>query len=54
MEDNNKKVKKYKTYTAEYRVEAVQLALENGSIDKTAASLGISVHTLGSWVRRSK
>jgi len=54
MENKNKKVKKYRTYTSEYRAECVQLALENGSIDKTSASLGISAHTLGSWVRRTK
>lgn len=54
METENKNPKKYRTYTAEYRWEAIRLARENGSVDQTAKSLGVSVHTLGSWVRASK
>lgn len=54
MEAEKKKPKKYRTYTAQYRVEAVRLARETGSVEQTAASLGVSMHTLGSWVRSSK
>lgn len=49
-----KKPRKYRTYTAEYRAEAIRLARESGSVEKTAVSLGVSAHTLGSWVRGSK
>ncbi len=54
METENKKPKQYKTYTAEYRSDAIRLARESGSIEKTALSLGMSIHTLKSWVRGSK
>lgn len=54
METENKKPKKYRTYTPEYRSEATRLARENGSVEQTAKSLGVSAHTLASWVRGSK
>ena len=54
MEAENKKPRKYRTYTAEYRLEAIRLAQESGNVDQTAGSLGVSAHTLGAWVRKSK
>jgi len=44
-----------KRYTKEFREEAVRLALEGGqSQARVARDLGMSVWTLGEWVRKHK
>lgn len=44
-----------KQYTEEFREEAVRLALESGkSRAEVARELGVSVWTLGEWVRKHK
>ena len=40
-----------KRYTREFKVEAVQLALESGeAVSKVAKELGIHPSTLGAWI----
>ena len=41
-----------KTYTAEFKREAVKLAKDRGSIAQTARDLGISNNTLQNWKRQ--
>ena len=44
---------KRQKFTAEFRAEAVELALSSGrSLVEVAASLGINEGTLGNWVRK--
>lgn len=43
--------KKQKTYTKEYKLEAVKLAKELESSSQAAKSLGISVSTMCKWVK---
>ena len=46
---------KRQSYTAEYKVEAIRLALETGSSTKKAAeALGIPEALLYKWIRRHK
>jgi transposase-like protein len=42
--------KKQKTYSREYKLEAVKLAKELGSASQAAHSLGVSVSTMFKWV----
>lgn len=42
--------KKQKTYTREYKLEAVKLAKELGSATQAAKSLGLSVSSMCKWV----
>ena len=46
--------KKVKGYTAEFREEAIKLALDTSSICRAAKDLGIPVSTLHNWVNPSK
>ena len=42
--------KKQKTYTAEFKVEAIKLIEANqGNVSETARQLGISMQTLSNW-----
>ena len=44
--------KKQKTYTAEFKVEAIKLIEANqGNVSETARQLGISMQTLSNWNR---
>lgn len=46
---------KRKTYTTEYKLEAIRLALREGSsVKQTADALGIPEHLLYKWVRAYK
>jgi transposase len=46
---------KPKTYTAEFKVSAVKLAVESGRpMSQTAKELGLSKDTLYGWVRQSQ
>lgn len=42
--------KKQKTYSREYKLEAVKLAKELGSASQAAKSLGISVSSMCKWI----
>ena len=45
--------KKQKTYTAEFKVEAIKLIEANqGNVSETARQLGISMQTLSNWNNR--
>jgi transposase len=46
--------KKQKTYSREYKLEAVKLAKELGSASQAAHSLGVSVSTMCKWVNEYK
>jgi transposase len=46
--------RKITKYTAEYKAEAVQLALKSSSITRTAKELGIPVGTLHTWIKTLK
>lgn len=41
-------------YTAEFRAEAITLALKSPSISRTAQELGVPVGTLHSWMKSFK
>jgi transposase-like protein len=44
---------KYRTFTAEYREEAVKMVIETGRpIAQVARELGINEGTLGNWVNK--
>ncbi len=43
-----------KKYTAEFKQEAVKLALKSPSISKTAKELGIPMASLHTWVNKLK
>lgn len=43
-----------KSYTAEFKREAVQMATERGNIRATARDLGISDTTLQNWAKQLK
>ena len=46
--------KKIKTYTAEYKAEAIKLALSSDSVSGTAKDLGMPEATLHGWVNKAK
>jgi len=47
--------KKQKTYTAEFKVEAIKLIEANqGNVSETARQLGISMQTLSNWNNKAK
>ena len=47
--------KKQKTYTAEFKVEAIKLIEANqGNVSETARQLGISMQTLSIWNNKAK
>lgn len=46
--------KKLRNYTAEFKAEAVKLALSSGSTSGTAKDLGIPEATLHTWVKKAK
>ena len=45
--------KKQRTYTSEFKNEAIKLALDSNSIGQAAKDLGIPVSTLHVWVKES-
>jgi len=45
---------KHRKYTSEFKVQAVQLAIESGNISKTARDIGIGGTTLSKWVLAHK
>ena len=45
---------KTRTYTKEFKQEAIQLALHAGNIKRTAEQLGIPEATLHTWVGKAK
>lgn len=45
---------KLRSYTKEFKEEAVKLALKSVSIDKTAKSLGVPSATLHGWIKLLK
>ena len=46
--------RKFRKYTAEFKSEAVQLALKAESVNHTAIELGIPIGTLYAWVEKAK
>ena len=44
-------VRKLATYTREFKLEAIQLAENKGSIPRTAKELGISDKSLYKWIK---
>ncbi len=50
----NNKVKTIRTYTPEFKREAVQLALNSPSVLSAASDLGIPEGTLHTWVQKAK
>lgn len=46
--------KKTRSYTAEFKQEAIQLALKSPNIEQTARSLGIPPATLHTWLHNLK
>jgi len=47
-------MRKYRKYTPEFKVQAVELALESGNVSKTARDLDIGESTLFKWVNSYK
>lgn len=45
---------KQRSYTKEFREEAIKLALNSASPTKTAKELGIPVSTVHSWINQAK
>lgn len=45
--------RKIRSYTSEFKNEAVKLALDTASIGEAAKDLGIPVSTLHAWVKQS-
>jgi transposase len=47
--------KKRRTYTPEFKAEAVDLVLVHGvSVNQTSRDLGVSTSTLGLWVQKAR
>ena len=47
--------KKQKTYTAEFKAEAIKAIEENqGNVSESARQLGISMQTLSNWNNKAK
>lgn len=47
--------KKQKTYTAEFKAEAIKAIEENqGNVSESARQLGISMQTLSNWYNKAK
>ncbi len=47
--------KKQKTYTAEFKAEAIKAIEENqGNVSESARQLGISIQTLSNWNNKAK
>lgn len=46
--------RKVRSYTKEFKQEAVTLALKSASISRTATELGLPVATLHSWIQQLK
>lgn len=47
-------MRKVRKYTAEFKTDAVNLALKSPNISKTAEELGIPVASLHSWIQQLK
>ena len=47
-------IRKIRSYTQEFKDEAVKLALDTSSIGQAAKDLGIPMSTLHSWINQSK
>lgn len=47
-------MKKRRTFTPEFKQQAVDLALVNGNISQTARDLGVDHSNLRQWIHRSK
>jgi transposase len=45
--------KKLRTYTSEFKNEAIKLALDTSSVGIAAKDLGIPVSTLHAWIKQS-
>jgi transposase len=43
-----------KTFTAEFKLDAIKLAKSNGNIEETARNLGIGAGALHRWIRQQK
>ena len=46
--------KSHRSYTAEFKKEAIKLALNSPSVQKAATALGVPEATLHSWVQKAK
>ncbi len=43
-----------RTFTPEFKLDAVKLAKDNGNIEATARNLGIAASALHRWIRQQK
>ena len=43
-----------KTFTTEFKLDAIKLAKKNGNIEETARNLGIGAGSLHRWIRQQK
>ena len=43
-----------KTFTTEFKLDAIKLAKKNGNIEETARNLGIGAGSLNRWIRQQK
>jgi transposase len=43
-----------KTFTTEFKLDAIKLAKSNGNIEETARNLGIGAGALHRWIRQQK
>jgi transposase len=43
-----------KTFTTEFKLDAIKLAKSNGNIEETARNLGIDAGALHRWIRQQK
>lgn len=46
--------KKIRSYTSEFKAEAIKLAIDSSSVGKTAKDLGIPISTLHTWISQSR
>lgn len=46
--------RRIRTYTTEFKNEAIKLALDTSSIGQAAKDLGIPVSTLHAWIKQSQ
>lgn len=46
--------KKPRTYTSEFKTEAIKLAIDTNSIGQAAKDLGIPISTLHGWISHSQ
>jgi transposase len=46
--------KKLRSYTSEFKTEAIKLAIDTNSVGQAAKDLGVPISTLHSWISQSR